>query len=60
MVDVFPPSRQPMRGFVDRLFGLEKPEPGLLSLSVVHGLTCRKWGPSSSPSPIIDPNSALP
>ena len=37
MIDVFPTSRQPMRGFVDRLLALEKSEPGLLSLSVVHG-----------------------
>jgi microcystin degradation protein MlrC len=37
MIDVFPTSRQPMRGFVDNLFALEKSEPGLLSLSVVHG-----------------------
>ena len=37
MIDVFPTSKQPMRGFVDRLYALEKSEPGLLSLSVVHG-----------------------
>lgn len=37
MIDVFPTSKQPMRGFVDRLMALEKSEPGLLSLSVVHG-----------------------
>lgn len=37
MIDVFPTSKQPMRGFVDRLFTLEQSEPGLLSLSVVHG-----------------------
>ncbi|NGP17405.1 M81 family metallopeptidase [Devosia aurantiaca] len=37
MIDVFPTSKQPMRGFVDRLFALEQSEPGLLSLSVVHG-----------------------
>jgi microcystin degradation protein MlrC len=37
MIDVFPTSRQPMRGFVDRLFALEKSEPDLLSVSVVHG-----------------------
>ena len=37
MIDVFPTSKQPMRGFVDRLYGLEKSEPGLLSLSVIHG-----------------------
>ena len=37
MIDVFPTSKQPMRGFVDNLMALEKSEPGLLSLSVVHG-----------------------
>jgi microcystin degradation protein MlrC len=37
MIDVFPTSRQPMRGFVDKLYALEKSEPGLLSLSVIHG-----------------------
>jgi microcystin degradation protein MlrC len=37
MIDVFPTSKQPMRGFVDQLYALEKSEPGLLSLSVVHG-----------------------
>ncbi len=37
MIDVFPTSKQPMRGFVDQLFALEASEPGLLSLSVVHG-----------------------
>jgi len=37
MIDVFPTSRQPMRGFVDKLYALEKSEPELLSLSVIHG-----------------------
>lgn len=37
MIDVFPTSKQPMRGFVDKLYKLEKSEAGLLSLSVVHG-----------------------
>lgn len=37
MIDVFPTSRQPMRGFVDRMFALEKDTPGLLSLSAIHG-----------------------
>lgn len=37
MIDVFPTSKQPMRGFVDKLYGLEKSEPDLLSLSVIHG-----------------------
>ncbi|MBJ3786138.1 M81 family metallopeptidase [Devosia sediminis] len=37
MIDVFPTSKQPMRGFVDRLSALEATREGLLSLSVVHG-----------------------
>ncbi len=37
MIDVFPTSRQPMRGFVDRLFGIEDSDPKVLSLSVIHG-----------------------
>lgn len=37
MIDVFPTSKQPMRGFVDQLYALEKSEPGVLSLSVIHG-----------------------
>ena len=37
MIDVFPTSKQPMRGFVDRMLALERSEPGLLSLSVIHG-----------------------
>ncbi len=37
MIDVFPTSKQPMRGFVDKLTALEQSEPDLLSLSVVHG-----------------------
>lgn len=37
MIDVFPTSKEPMRSFVDRLYGLEKSEPGVLSLSVIHG-----------------------
>lgn len=37
MIDVFPTSKQPMRGFVDRMMALEKSEPGVLSLSVIHG-----------------------
>lgn len=37
MIDVFPTSRQPMRDFVDRLFALERDDPKLLSVSVVHG-----------------------
>ena len=27
MIDVFPTSKEPMRGFVDRLYGLEKSDP---------------------------------
>ncbi|MGV0877054.1 M81 family metallopeptidase [Martelella sp. FLE1502] len=37
MIDVFPTSRDPMRGFVDRLISLEKVDPEILSLSVIHG-----------------------
>lgn len=37
MIDVFPTSKEPMRSFVDRLYGLEQREAGVLSLSVVHG-----------------------
>ncbi|HWU19009.1 MAG TPA: M81 family metallopeptidase [Devosia sp.] len=37
MIDVFPTSKEPMRSFVDRLYGLEQSEAGVLSLSVVHG-----------------------
>lgn len=37
MIDVFPTSKQPMRGFVDQLYALEKSEPDVLSLSVIHG-----------------------
>ena len=37
MIDVFPTSREPMRSFVDKLVRLERDDPDLLSLSVVHG-----------------------
>lgn len=37
MIDVFPTSKQPMRGFVDQLYALERAEPDVLSLSVIHG-----------------------
>ena len=37
MIDVFPTSREPMRSFVDKLVRLERNDPDLLSLSVVHG-----------------------
>ncbi len=37
MIDVFPTSRQPMRGFVDRLMALEAADPDILSISVIHG-----------------------
>lgn len=37
MIDVFPTSRQPMRGFVDRMMALERHTPRLLSLSAIHG-----------------------
>jgi microcystin degradation protein MlrC len=37
MIDVFPTSREPMRGFVDRLMAIEKEDSDVLSLSVIHG-----------------------
>lgn len=37
MIDVFPTSRQPMRGFVDRMLALEASSPKILSLSAIHG-----------------------
>ncbi|MBA4797736.1 MAG: M81 family metallopeptidase [Rhizobiales bacterium] len=37
MIDVFPTSREPMRSFVDRLVAIEKVDPEVLSLSVIHG-----------------------
>ena len=36
MIDVFPTSREPMRGFVDRLMALEGHDD-ILSVSLVHG-----------------------
>lgn len=37
MIDVFPTSREPMRGFVDRMLALEANNPAILSLSAIHG-----------------------
>jgi microcystin degradation protein MlrC len=37
MIDVFPTSKEPMRGFVDRLITLERSDPEILSASVIHG-----------------------
>lgn len=37
MIDVFPTSRQPMRGFVDRMMQIEREDPKVLSLSAIHG-----------------------
>ncbi|MBE2276004.1 MAG: M81 family metallopeptidase [Rhodobacteraceae bacterium] len=37
MIDVFPTSRQPMRGFVDRMMEIERTDPKVLSLSAIHG-----------------------
>lgn len=37
MIDVFPTSRQPMRGFVDRMMAMERDDPRVLSLSAIHG-----------------------
>ena len=36
MIDVFPTSREPMRGFVDRLSAMQGRD-GVLSLSLIHG-----------------------
>ena len=36
MIDVFPTSREPMRGFVDRMKALEGRD-GILSVSLIHG-----------------------
>jgi microcystin degradation protein MlrC len=36
MIDIFPTSREPMRGFVDRLRA-KQGENGVLSLSLIHG-----------------------
>jgi len=38
MLEMFPTSRQPMRGFVDRIKALEGKD-GVLSISVVHGFS---------------------
>ncbi|WP_337267217.1 M81 family metallopeptidase [Oryzifoliimicrobium ureilyticus] len=37
MIDVFPTSREPMRSFVDKIMQIEKSDPDVLSISVVHG-----------------------
>ncbi len=37
MIDIFPTSREPMRGFVDRMLAIEASDPKVLSLSAVHG-----------------------
>lgn len=37
MIDVYPTSRQPMRGIVDAMMAREKSDPAVLSLSVIHG-----------------------
>lgn len=37
MIDIFPTSQEPMRGFVDRLFEIETADPQVLSLSIIHG-----------------------
>ncbi|MCQ8783737.1 M81 family metallopeptidase [Mangrovibrevibacter kandeliae] len=36
MIDIFPTSREPMRGFVDRLKAMQGRD-GILSISVIHG-----------------------
>ena len=37
MIDLFPTTERRMRAFVDRILALEKAEPEVLSISVVHG-----------------------
>ncbi|NDV01092.1 M81 family metallopeptidase [Pseudoroseicyclus tamaricis] len=37
MIDIFPTSRQPMRGFVDRMMQIEAEDARVLSLSAIHG-----------------------
>lgn len=37
MIDIFPTSREPMRGFVDRMLAMEAGDPRVLSLSAIHG-----------------------
>lgn len=37
MIDVFPTSFEPMRSFVDRLYALERDDPKVLSVSLIHG-----------------------
>ncbi len=37
MIDVYPTSRDPMRSFVDLLMEIERQDPDILSISVVHG-----------------------
>ncbi|MDO5641028.1 MAG: M81 family metallopeptidase [Paracoccus sp. (in: a-proteobacteria)] len=37
MIDVFPTSRQPMRGFVDDMLRVERDDARVLSLSAIHG-----------------------
>ncbi len=37
MIDVFPTSREPMRSFVDKIIEIERDDPDVLSISVIHG-----------------------
>jgi microcystin degradation protein MlrC len=37
MIDVLPTSFEPMRSFVDRMFKIERDDPKVLSLSLIHG-----------------------
>jgi microcystin degradation protein MlrC len=37
MIEVFPTSRHPMRAFVDRMSAIERDDPKVLSLSLIHG-----------------------
>lgn len=37
MIDVYPTSRDPMRSFVDNIMEIERRDPDVLSISVIHG-----------------------
>ncbi|WP_062011962.1 M81 family metallopeptidase [Aureimonas sp. AU4] len=39
MIDVYPTSRQPMRGIVDEIRRLERDDASVLSVSIIHGFT---------------------
>ncbi|MCP5265947.1 MAG: M81 family metallopeptidase [Burkholderiaceae bacterium] len=37
MLGIYPTTREPLRGFVDRMQAMEREVPGILSISLVHG-----------------------